>query len=95
MYVHGFCKTLDPGLFTPNPDAMHDPTGNAVKAPEGPMTRARIKRFKEQLSLFITSFVKEQEHPKESKMTCVQVIQVLEDFHKKDFSFNSCYFKFM
>ena len=48
---------------------------STIDAPEGPMTRARTKRFKEQLSLFMTSFFKERGHPSESKTTCVHVIQ--------------------
>ena len=49
-----------------------------IEAPEGPMTRARTKRFKEQLNLFMASFFKEQEHSRESKTTCVHVIQATE-----------------
>ena len=48
---------------------------STIDASEGPMTRARTKRFKEQLSLFMTSFFKERGHPSESKTTCVHVIQ--------------------
>ena len=52
---------------------------STIDAPEGPMTRARTKRFKEQLSLFMTSFFKERGHPSESKTTCVHVIQAALD----------------
>ena len=48
---------------------------STIDAHEGPMTRARTKRFKEQLSLFMASFFKERGHPSESKTTCVHVIQ--------------------
>ena len=32
---------------------------DVIEVPEGPMTRARTKRFKEQLNLFMASFFKE------------------------------------
>ena len=48
---------------------------STIDAPEGPMTRARTKRFKEQLSLFMASFVKERGHSSDSMTTCVHVIQ--------------------
>ena len=48
---------------------------STIDTPEGPMTRARTKRFKEQLSLFMASFFKERGQPSESKTTCVHVIQ--------------------
>ena len=51
---------------------------DVFEAPEGPMTRARTKRFKEQLNLFMASFFKEQDHLRESKTTCVHVIQATE-----------------
>ena len=51
---------------------------DVIEAPEGPMTIARTKRFKEQLNLFMTSFFKEHEHSRESKTTCVHVIQATE-----------------
>ena len=51
---------------------------DTIEAPEGPMTRARTKRFKEQLNLFMAGFFKEQERSSESKATCVHVIQVAE-----------------
>ena len=51
---------------------------DVIEAPEGPMMRARAKRFKEQLNLFMASFFKEQDHLRESKTTCVHVIQATE-----------------
>ena len=54
---------------------LNQRSNSTIDAPEGPMTRARTKRFKEQLSLFMASFFKEQGHSSESKTTCVHVIQ--------------------
>ena len=53
---------------------------DVIEAPEGPMTRARTKRFKEQLNLFMASFFKEHEDARESKTTCVHVIQATEGY---------------
>ena len=39
---------------------------STIDAPESPMTRARTKRFKEQLSFFMTSFFKERGHSSDS-----------------------------
>ena len=50
-----------------------------IEAPEGPITRARAKRFKEHLNLFMKYFFNNQNHTQESKSMCVQVIQALED----------------
>ena len=56
------------------PDQQRD----IVEAPEGQMTRARTKRFKDQLNLFMASFFKERGHSSESKTTCVHIIQAAE-----------------
>ena len=53
---------------------------DVIEAPEGPMTRARTKRFKEQLNLFMTSFFKKHEQLSESMTTCVHVIQATEGY---------------
>ena len=42
-----------------------------IEAPEGPITRARARRFKEQLNLFLKTFLEEQDRGQESKPACV------------------------
>ena len=61
-----------------NDAIMHGQPSATVEAPEGPMTRARTKRFKKQLNLFMTSFFEEQGHSSDSKPTCMHVIQAFE-----------------
>ena len=48
---------------------------STIDAPEGPMTRARTKRFKEQLSFFMESLFNERGHSSEPKTTYENVIQ--------------------
>ena len=50
-----------------------------MEAAEGPITKARAKRFKEELNFFLKSFFEDQDHRQESKPVCVQLIQALED----------------
>ena len=49
-----------------------------IEVPEGLMTQARAGRFKEQLNLFLKSFLHEdQSHVQESRPKCVQIIQAI------------------
>ena len=62
-----------------NDAILYDQPRDTVEAPEGPMTRARTKRFREQLNLFVANFLTEREQSSESKPVCIQVIQALEN----------------